>query len=487
MPGGISSPYQVKSKSKIRQAVPWRIHFNGSVMTIINNALSGAVAAQAALNAASQNVANLQTKGYTRQNAVLVAVSPGIGTKQAGNGVQVSALMRVSDSYKTQQLWRANAELGRYTTQQPYLTQLEQVMGDDKSSLSYSVDNFFKALNAVGEEPTSTPLRGQVVAQAGALAESFNSIYQVTRNQQLSVQQQRDAILPKFNTLTQNIAALNQRIVAAGASGTNVSGLIDERDQAIDSLAQMAAIEVLEQPDGSRAVSLKSGQPLVVGNQAGALGIDTSSGSPQMQVTFAQSKYAVDDTALGGQLGGLGTFEKKILEPLQQSIMAMAEKVATKINDQLAAGMDSTGTPGKPMFDIAGSGATGILSLTAGYKAEDLALSADGTPGNSDNLQLLVDIKNQTIDLPTVGNVIIGDADTQLVGKLAIDSQQNKSLLNTAQTIRQQAEDDWASTSGVNRDEEAMNLVEFQNMYQANMKVIAVANSLFDATLSMFG
>ena len=456
-------------------------------MPIINNALSGAIAAQAALNATSQNVANLQTKGYTRQGVLLAAMAPGIGTKQAGNGVEVSSLLRFADSYKTQQMWRANSELGRYTQQQPYLTQLEQVMGDEKSSLSYGVDNFFKALNAVGEEPTSAPLRGQVVAQAGALAESFNSIYQVTRNQQLSVQQQRDAILPKFNTLTQNIASLNQRIVTAGATGTNVSGLVDERDMAIDSLSQLTAIEVLEQPDGSRSVSLKSGQPLVAGTVAASIGIDTTGGTPQTQITFARSVYAVDDTALGGQLGGLATFEKNTLKPLQDSIVSMGTQLATMINDQLAAGKDSAGNPGQPMFQLAGGGKGGILAVTEGYDANALALSSDGTPGDSGNLQLLVDIKNQAITLPSVGSVIIGDADTQLVGKLGIDSQQNKSLLNTATTIRYQAEDDWAATSGVNRDEEAMNLVEFQNMYQANMKVIAVANTLFDTTLAMFG
>jgi flagellar hook-associated protein 1 FlgK len=456
-------------------------------MTIINNALSGAVAAQAALNTTSQNVANLQTKGYTRQGVLLSAVAPGIGTQAAGYGVRLSSLLRFSDSYKTQQLWRSNAELGKYTQQQPYLTQLEQVMGDDKSSISYGVDNFFRALNALGEEPTSAPLRGQVVSQAGALAESFNSIYQVTRNQQISVQQQRDAILPKFNTLAANIASLNQRIAAAGALGTNTSGLVDERDLAIDSLSQLAAIEVLEQPDGSRSVSLKSGQPIVTGSIAGALAIDTSTGSPVMQMRFATSTFAVDDAAMGGQLGGLGAFEKKTLVPLQASIVAMSTELATKINDQLALGMDSAGNPGKPLFQINGGGAGGILSVTAGYTTDDLALSTDGTPGDSGNLQLLVDIKNQPITLPSIGSVILGDADTQLVGKLGIESQQNQSLLNTATTIRRQAEDDWASTSGVNKDEEAMNLVEFQNMYQANMKVIAVANSLFDATLSMFG
>jgi len=63
----------------------------------------------------------------------------------------------------------------------------------------------------------------------------------------------------------------------------------------------------------------------------------------------------------------------------------------------------------------------------------------------------------------------------------------NKAALKTTETVRNQSLDDWASTSGVNEDEEAVKLVEFQRMYQANMKVISVANSLFDSTLAMMG
>ena len=457
-------------------------------MTIINNALSGAIAAQASLNASSQNIANLQTKGYTRQGALLTAVTAGYGAQGAGSGVKLSAMLRFSDSYKTQQMWRANAELGQRSQVQPYLTQLEQVMGDDKSSISNGVDNFFKSLNAVAEDPTSGPLRGQVVTAASALSESFNSIYAVTRNQQLSVEQQRASILPKFNTLVQNIASLNERITAAGAIGTNTSGLVDERDVAIDALSQLANIEVLEQPDGSRTVSLKSGQPLVVGKLAGSLSTDTTSGTPVLKASFGNSSYAIDDAKMGGQLGGLGNFERNTLLPLQTSIREMAEQLATAVNTQLAGGTTPAGVAGKPLFQLSGGGAGGVLSVPSDYQATDLAFAAPGEPaGDSSNLQLLIGIKQKSITLSSVGSVTIGDADTQLVGKLAIDSQQNQSLLATATTIRRQAEDDWSATSGVNRDEEAINLVEFQNMYQANMKVLAVANTLFDATLAMLG
>ena len=82
---------------------------------------------------------------------------------------------------------------------------------------------------------------------------------------------------------------------------------------------------------------------------------------------------------------------------------------------------------------------------------------------------------------------LLSDADTQLVGKLGVISQGNQADLKTAETMRKHAQEDWQSTSGVNQDEEAINLVEYQNMYQANMKVMTVANALFDATLAMMG
>lgn len=456
-------------------------------MSISYNALTGALAAQAALNTSSQNIANLQTKGYTRQGVLLTATQPDAGSKLPGNGVQVSSLLRFSDSYKTQQMWRANSDLGARTQAQPYLTQMERVMNDNLSSISAGVDQFFKALNAAGVDPTSTPLRQQVVTAAGAMSQHFNSIYNVTANQLISIQQQRDAMLPQINSTLQSIAALNQQITAVGVLGTNTSALVDKRDQLIDGLANQLAIEVNENPDGSRSVSLKGGQPLVAGNIAATMSFDTGGGAPVLTVNFANTPFQLDDTKVGGQMGGLSDYMTNTLKPLQQSIADMANQLSAKVNAQLGAGFDANGNPGAPLLVYNPSSATGLLETTPGIQAADLAFSADGTPGDSGNLQQLIDIKNQSVNLSSIGTVLLGDADTQLVGKLGIDSAKNQSLLNTATTVRQQAEDDWKSTSGVNSDEEAINLVEYQNMYQANMKVISVANNLFDATLRMFG
>ncbi|PQO89910.1 flagellar hook-associated protein FlgK [Massilia phosphatilytica] len=456
-------------------------------MSILNNALSGAIASQLALSASSQNIANLQTKGYTRQAALLTAVAPSTGSSEAGNGVRVTALMRFSDSYKTQQMWRSASDLGAHSQTQPYLTQLEQVMGDDTASLSSGVDGFFAALNSVaGVDPTSTPLRQQVVTAAGLLAQRFNSLNNVYNAQLQSVRQQRSALVDSANTTIASIGSLNAQIANANATGSNASALVDARDQAIDSLASQMGLEVSDQPDGTRNVSLKTGQSLVLGGIAGQLSV--SGGAAQtFSLTFAGTKFDLDTTRAGGQLGGLSVYEQDTLLPLQQGVADMAQQIADKVNNQLKAGYAMDGTPGKPLFVFNPGSASNMLQVASGYQTSDLAFSGDGKPGDTGNLQQLVAIKNQTITMTKIGTVMIGDADTQLVGRLAVDSQQNKGALTTAQTMRDQSVADWQSTSGVNKDEEAVHLVEYQNMYQANMKVMSVANALFDATLQMMG
>jgi flagellar hook-associated protein 1 FlgK len=456
-------------------------------MSILNNALSGAVASQLALSASSQNVANLQTKGYTRQAALLTAVAPSAGSSQAGNGVRVTALMRFSDSYKTQQMWRSASDLGAHSQTQPYLTQLEQVMGDDTASLSSGIDGFFAALNSVaGVDPTSTPLRQQVVTAANLLSQRFNSMNNVYNAQLQSVRQQRSALVDSANTTIASIASLNAQIANANATGSNASALVDARDQAIDSLANQMGLEVSDQPDGTRNVSLKTGQSLVLGGVAGQLSV--SGGAAQtFSLTFAGTKFDLDTTRAGGQLGGLSVYERDTLLPLQQGVAEMAQQIADKVNTQLQAGYAMDGSAGKPLFVYNPGSTSNMLQVAAGYQTSDLAFSGDGTAGDTGNLQKLVDIKSQTITMTRIGTVMISDADTQLVGRLAVDSQQNKGALKTTQTMRDQAVADWQSTSGVNQDEEAVHLVEYQNMYQANMKVMSVANALFDATLQMMG
>ncbi|QPF74147.1 flagellar hook-associated protein FlgK [Roseateles sp. DAIF2] len=448
-------------------------------MSMINNALSGAIAAQAALSTNSQNIANAMTPGYTRQGVLLNSVMSGAqGQAAAGNGVTVSALLRFADGYKSQQLWQAASNLGHFSAAQPYLNQLEKVMSDDTSNINQGLDAFFAALNAASVEPDSLPLRAQVLTSAEGLARRFNSMQQLLGTQSNAINEQQQAAAKQINGYSADIALLNKQIAAGRAAGINVSGLLDARDQRIDKLSGLVGLQVVDQPDGSTSVSLKNGQPLVIGTEAAVANIDLGTG--KMSLQFANSSFEVRDADLGGQLGGLREFQRNILAPMQTQLKDLADGLVTAVNGQLAAGQDMAGNPGGALFGTVGT--DGRLSINPALKPDQLAFAKAGSAaGNSENLAKLIGLRDSVI----VGGVNLGDVFTQMVGKLGVQSQQNIAGQKTAKTVRDQSEENWKSTSGVNSDEEAIDLMQYKQMYEANMKVVAVANQLFDSLLAM--
>ncbi|MXR35836.1 flagellar hook-associated protein FlgK [Craterilacuibacter sinensis] len=454
-------------------------------MRMTSNALSGASAAQAALNTISQNISNVMTPGYSRQGVVLSPLAAASGDRlSAGSGVDVLAIRRYSDTYKNLQMWQAQSQQGQLAASREYFQQLEQVMGSSGTSLSAGLDKFYAALNAVSVEPASLPLRQQVISEADALVRRSDNLNRVFAVQLASVGEQRAAVVGQINLLSQQVAQLNQKVAAAEAMSSNVAGLLDERDRQIDALAKLVDVRVTTLGDGSKSISLPGGAPLVVGDTAAALSVEPQQdGSQRLTLQFANERFVLSDERAGGTLGGLGDYEKNVLRPQLTAVKSLMGQLATRTNEVLAGGFDLQGNQGKPLFIIGASdGAVSLAPLTA----EELAFSSvAGTPANSGNLNALIAIREEKVDVAALGKVSFGDAYAQLVGQLAIASQQNKASLETAKAVRAEAESAWKSASGVNSDEEAVNLIEFQKMYQANMKVIAVAGELFDSTLAI--
>ena len=457
-------------------------------MGMIHNGLSGVLAAQTVLNTVSQNLANVTTPGYTRQGVALSAKAPSGGKLAAGNGVEVAGLIRYADSYKTQQLWRANAQLGQFEAAQTYMLQLEQVMGDAGGGVSAALDQFFAALSAASVEPASSPLRQQIIEQAKALGQSLGHMAQIVGSQRVSVQQQRQVAVDQVNSYVQDIAKLNEKIIQAHGAGLNTSALQDQRDARVDELSRLVGLQTMTQPDGSINLSLRGGQPLVVGDRPSTMSVQIVAGVQQLQVQFGQETFALSASQWQGTLGGLTALESELIDPIDAAVRAMAKTIADEVNTVLQAGYGSSGTANAPplfLFDPASS--TGMLTVDPNVTAGQLGLSSQpNQAGNSNNLQQLLALQHKPVNIAGLGNnILLGDVYTQLVGKLGTYSQQSQASFATSKTVRQQSEANWRATSGVNSDEEAVNLMQYQQMYQANMKVIATANELFDSLLQL--
>jgi flagellar hook-associated protein 1 len=447
-------------------------------MNMISIGLSGTLAAQLGLNMSSNNIANLMTPGYSREGVLIASLATG--------GVYTPSLIRFNDQYKTQQMWASNSQAGKYGATQTYLDQLEAAFGggDTSGDLSLGMDALFNSLQDASTDPTSSAYRDGVIHSADGMAQAFNNMSKVFTDQVKTLEQQRTSTVGQVNALSKSIADLNKQIAAAQASGSDTSALQDQRDQAIDTLSQYADVRVVMQDNGTADVSLSGGQPLVQGSKASTMSVDRdpATGLQTISVQYGNQTFQVADDKLGGSLGGLHDYEVNTLRPQMQALNDLKQQFADTFNAQLQAGYDKNGQPGKALFVY--DPASGNLSVDPSVTGDDLAFSgAPNSPGDTSNLLKLIDVQNQKVTLPGIGDVSFGSATAAMSGAIGAASQKNQQSAATAGKVRDQAVAAWQSVSGVNQDEEAVSLVQYQQMYQANMKVISVANQLFQTVM----
>ncbi len=260
----------------------------------------------------------------------------------------------------------------------------------------------------------------------------------------------------------------------------------DHRDSLVKDLSQYASLRVNEVPDGSISVTLSNGQPLVAGASAGQLQVSLlPTGEQEVSLSFLGTNFPLRQDSFGGAFGGLYDVEYGDLLPNQAALHEMAQQFAQKINDILVTGFDLTGAPGQPLLSYDPTSATHLLKVN-NLTPEELAFSsAAGETGNNEVLLDLLAIKSQNISL-NGSSVTLNDAYTGLLGTVASNSRQNQADLKSTTTVAQQAQSQRDSISAVSLEEEAVNLMTYQQAYQANMKVISTANQLFDDMLAAF-
>ncbi|HCA7077512.1 TPA: flagellar hook-associated protein FlgK [Citrobacter sedlakii] len=456
-------------------------------MDMINIGYSGASTAQVELNITAQNTANAMTDGYTRQVAVISSIGASAGSSNsAGNGVQVDSIRRVSNQYQVNQVWFAASDYGYYNTQQQYLTQLESVLSDENSSLSGGFDAFFAALNAATSSPDDSALREQVISQAGALSLRIDNTLSYIESQSSEIVSQEQAMVAQVNTLTAGIASYNQQITQAEANGDNAAALYDARDQLVEQLSSIMDVQVNIDDKGNYNVTLQNGQPLVSGQNSSTIALETNAdGSQSMSLTFAGTTSTMTSET-GGSLGALFDYQNTVLTPLTNTINSMASQFANAVNEQLAQGYDLNGNPGEPLFIYDPSNADGPLTVNPDLSADELAFSSSpDESGNSDNLQALIDLANKPLEIDGLGSVTIGAACSSLISNIGIYSQQNQTEAQAASNVYAEAQNQQSNISGVSMDEEAVNLITYQQIYQANLKVIATGAEIFDSVLQM--
>lgn len=234
---------------------------------------SGLSSYQASINTTANNIANVQTSGYTRQEAILAAAeSLRTNTKYgtAGSGVTTTAIEQTRDLYYDLKYWNNNAKLGEYSTKQDYLAQVENYFKDTDSVDGFSTifSNMYTALESLNTKASEYSARQSYVSASQSLATYFNGTASSLSSLQGEINEVISTDVDKINSIGVKIAALNKQINIIEQQGTTANDLRDKRALLVDELSSLVPVEVTEttisEQTGATAYQLKvNGSTLV--------------------------------------------------------------------------------------------------------------------------------------------------------------------------------------------------------------------------------
>ncbi|WP_213574781.1 flagellar hook-associated protein FlgK [Stutzerimonas kunmingensis] len=321
---------------------------------LLSIGLSGLSASKTQLSITGHNITNVNTPGYSRQDASQATRSPQFsGAGYIGSGTSLVDVRRSYSEFLTSQLRSStslNSDVEAYKSQ---IDQLDSLLAGTTTGITPSLQKFFSALQTAAEDPANIPARQLVLAEAEGLARRFNTVYDRLSEQNSFTNKQMSAVTDQVNRLAGSIGSLNEAIAIAAANGKQPNDLLDARDEAVRQLSGYIGVTVVPQDDSSFNVFIGSGQPLVVGSTVAKLEVVPGQGDPnrhEVQFISGGSRQGITSQITGGELGGLIRYREEVLDSTMNSLGRLSLAVSDQVNTQLRQGLDLKGDVGEALF-----------------------------------------------------------------------------------------------------------------------------------------
>jgi flagellar hook-associated protein 1 FlgK len=454
----------------------------GTLYGTLGIALGALQADRGAIEVTSNNIANVNTPGYSREQFTLSENPPvQIGTLLFGTGVTLGQTASIRDNLLEQRLDQENQSSSQLNAFLGAMNQVQVQFNETAGSgLQGPLSAFFNTLTQLATDPSNASFRQGVITAGQNLASAFqqtsSNLESLQTNTDLSVVQS----VTQVNLLTQQIAALNVQISGLVAVGQDAGAFLDQRTQLVRQLSGLINIAETNAGNDSLTISTPGGAPLVDASQSFALSTQVNA------VTTFHDIYShgVDITPAitAGSLGGLIQARDQTIPNVLTQLDTLAYNLETAFNTQSRAGFDANGNPGSNFFVPPTSLAGAASSIAVGISDPNLvAASSDGSVGSNGNAQALANLQNGTI----VNGQTPFNFYSNLVFQIGNDVSQAQSEQQAVGLLQQQLQDQRGAISGVSLDEEAVNLIRLQGAYEAASNVVNVVNQLLTTTLNM--
>ena len=451
-----------------------------SLNASLSTALSGLLVEQGALQVTTNNVANVNTPGYSREVPVLVSSDPVVVDPLTfGTGVTLQDVQSITDPILSSQIQQQTQAQGQYSALASALQQTQVNFTTSSNDIGTEISKFFDSINQLSTDPSDLSLRQGVLTAADNLATSFNTAANNLTQQQSSLDLSAVQTVGQINQLTQQIAGLNAQVSNLQNVGENAGTFVDQRTEAINQLSALVDVSVI--PTGNTlTLTTANGAPLVTGQQSFQLTTQTNSAG--LHDIYSQGNDITSEIT-SGQLGGTLEARDQEIPSIKSQLDTLAAGLANAVNTVQAGGYDLNGDAGTNLFNpppASGVGAAASLSVAI-TDPSLIAASSDGTVGSNGNAQAMYALSSQ----PLINSQSPSNYYSGIVFNVGNDAANASAEESASSLVVQQLNDQLSSVSGVSLDEEAANMVQYQDAYQASAQVITTINDMMYTVINM--
>jgi len=441
---------------------------------LLSIARSGARVARTALDVTANNIANAKTEGYVRRSVSVAEVTAGsLNATPTGinlAGARITGIVRNADVFRQSEVRRTGSDAARASAEVAGLESVQTAI--EQTGVYDSVVAFEGSLKQLVSDPTDGSLRAQVIEDGRTMAQTFNTAAQNLDAAGKGLRFEAQDGVDTVNRIAGEIAKVNLRLMRSGgdASGDQ-STLLDQRDSLLQQLSDHADITTTINADKSVSVTLggPTGTSLVSGAAAKTLSMASAANGT---VSFSVNSQTV--TLSSGAVAGKAQALVELAGARTQ-LDTIAGSIASAINTAQAGGVDLQGSPGQPLFS--GTSAADIAMVAS--KGTAIATAPAGAAASSRDMTNLAAMRGalETADPSGAVDTLLFGVSSAVAGR-TITRDALAAIAGSAQSAL-------SAQAGVNLDDEAVNLVRFQQAYQASARVMQVASDIFDSILSI--
>jgi len=423
----------------------------------------------------NRNMNNVYTEGYSRETPVFADL-PGLG-------VQVETVKRAFSRAYFKRLISENGDNAQLSAYKNVLSQIESLFNDPMGSgLSEVINQFFNSLNDIAVKPDDIAARSNFLSVAqmfvGRVRDTYSSLEEIETT---SVSHLKD-VISEVNRLTEKLAEINKNMLIFKDSPERFNQYLDERDRTLKELSSLVDVKVVYLPDERVRVFTAKGFPLVSEERSFKLSVEQAPTGVKVMADGVDITGEFKKGKVGGIVSGINAVEE-----YKEKLNLLVSTFAEKVNQQHEAGYNLYGETGVALFTSDNGQPIDASNIALAFQdPKKVAAASDSTYLDSDNTNVKELINLGQEEFSELSDLSFSEYyGTEIASSIGSEVESVDDRLKASQFRLESIEEKVKELSGVNIDEELVNLTKYQRAYQAAARVVTVTDELLQTVLGM--